>query len=477
MGTDYTLVRVTHPVTNEAPLDGDFSLETAPFGSLDAVLERLRPFAVDVRRTPPFAHLHVERDGRGLSVIVTGDPVTAISVDHAAPWDLLPFVEVFADLAPLAIEDPQRGVYLDPRAVRPAAPVEAEAPASLVPPAAEGDLRPLFRLAPRAPGGFYQADVLVHGDLAYVVAAPGVTAVDAQSGEHRWTIACGRGRRYASLARGLVIVASDHPRITALDATTGAVRFEVSAPGRVCHAPVVDERGFYVGTEAGALAAFADDGSLLWMRRLEGAIYTAPAKVGDRLVVGTNEGNVYAVDLGTGEVVAEHAFPPVAVNEKTWSPSSVFGVAARGDRAVVRLDACLVELDHALVPVNAAHASRATSFDALAVAGDRVLSSFVWSPDDDAPPRTGILSLDGDLGDAVDYTGDGNLGYPAPIGGGLAFADATSGAVEIDLVGAGGAPAGRASFASSMPSWPRLTAGDGVLYVAVSDAVVAFAAP
>ena len=98
-------------------------------------------------------------------------------------------------------------------------------------------------------------------------------------------------------------------------------------------------------------------------------------------------------------------------------------------------------------------------------------------PDDDAPPRTGILSLDGDLGDAVDYTGDGNLGYPAPIGGGLAFADATSGAVEIDLVGAGGAPAGRASFASSMPSWPRLTAGDGVLYVAVSDAVVAFAAP
>ena len=131
--------------------------------------------------------------------------------------------------------------------------------------------------------------------------------------------------------------------------------------------------------------------------------------------------------------------------------------------------------DEALAPTNAAHASRASSFEAVAVAGERVLSSFTWSPEGDGPPRTGILSVDGDLGDAVDFTGDGNLGYPVKYSQGMAFADATAERVEIDLVDVDGAPAASARFASSMPSWPRLTAAGDVLYVAVSDAIVALA--
>lgn len=505
MGTNYGLVRARRP------LDGDVSFELAgdggvdvvhdePFGTLGEVLARLRPLAESEWRmsddqraemsrsleamglgpAPASVHLGVVRDGKRVSLTVTGDPVTSLVLDHGAPWDLLPFVEVFADKGPFAIEDAARGVYLDPAGLAPRSARPAEAPLERAP---LGDvvvtrgperLRPLFRLAPRAPSGFHQASVIDAGDALFVVGGHGVACVEPSTGEPRWTVAHGRGRRYGAAGHGLFLVGSDHPSIVALDAATGRVAFDRRAPGRLLHEPLVHRRGFLLGTEAGALVDVSAEGDLRVLHRARGAFFGAPVLLDDeRAAAATSEGEIFVVSLATGELLGVAELPSVRINELTSGPASVFSLAAHDGALFARLEDGVARFGADLRVQAIAGAARGGD-GSLTVVGDRLFTPFSWA--EGAGYLTGQLALSPDLEvtRTVHYTGEGNLGSPAMLGGDLAFADLAPGRVDVDVVGIDGEEIAAATLPCRSPGWPRLSSDGRRLVVACPDAIVAF---
>ncbi|MBL8610586.1 MAG: PQQ-binding-like beta-propeller repeat protein [Myxococcales bacterium] len=503
MGTNYGLVRARRPLDGDVSFAADAEggvVHDEPFGTMDEVLARLRPLAESEWRmsddqraemsrslqamglgaAPESVHLRVVRDGRSLSLTVMGDPVTSLAIDHAAPWDLLPFIEVFADKGPFAIEDAARGVYLDPAGLAPRSARPAEAPFER---ASLGDvavtrgperLRPLFRLAPRAPSGFHQAQVIDARDVLFVVAGHGVTCLDPSTGAPTWTVAHGRGRRYGAAGHGLFLVGSDHPSIGAHGATTGQVAFDRRAPGRLLHEPLVHRRGFLLGTEAGALVDVSPAGDLRVLHRARGAFFGAPVLLDDeRAAAATSEGEILVVSLATGELLGRVELPSVRINERTTGPASVFSLAAHDGALFARLEDGVARLGADLRVQAIAGAPRGGD-GSLVVVGAQLFTPFSWS--EGAGYLTGQLALSPDLEvtRTVHYTGEGNLGSPVRVGGALAFADLAPGRVDVDVVREGGEEIASATLPCRAPGWPRLSAHHGRVVVACPDAIVAF---
>ncbi len=480
MGSDYALFRGSSAFEGrlqDAPsrsLPADAASEPddvgLPFGPMEAVRARITPLArggyANEGPSPPAFHFRLEKDGRSTGGLLLGDPVTSIHVDHAAPWDLLPLAELFADVGPLVVFDPQEGVYrhlatlLPPRAHPCEAPVT---PASL---RVEGALEPLWGVAAHDPCGFHRGSVLASDDHVWLVAADGVTCFESASGAVRWSVACGRGHAFG--ARGLerIVVGSDHPELTGLDAATGEVRFTVPMAGRVCHTPRLTPSGFVVGTEGGALVMVDPEGAVAWRRSLGGAIYTPPVLFGEgRLVVATNDGMMRVVDLATGEVEVERELSAVQVNAKTWSKASVFGLVATERTVYARLSGSLARFDGDLVETAHLEVARGGDFDALALVGRRLFSSS--SRRDEATGRfwTAVQALDLALEGIEDFEGEGDLGRPAAFDDGLVFVDATGRKVLVDVLDAEGETLHHAELAVETTAVPKVETAGGRIYV------------
>ena len=188
---------------------------------------------------PPSVNLQIERDGRSISLTVMGDPVDSFSVDHASPWDLLPFVEVFSDLAPFAIYDPQRDVYFGSQAVRHDPPSVCEPPFRIRGDAtAGGTLELVWGLEPQELGGFYQGHVLSSRDHLLLVTGAGVSAIDPRDGKARWSweIACGRGRPVPEASRTALSSPSPATIQTSSASTRKPARWCSPSPSPVAYA-------------------------------------------------------------------------------------------------------------------------------------------------------------------------------------------------------------------------------------------------
>jgi outer membrane protein assembly factor BamB len=110
-------------------------------------------------------------------------------------------------------------------------------------------------------------------------------------------------------ATGLVVVGDSAGTITALSASTGTVAWTYSTGGAVDATPLIDAGAVYVGSADSQVYALSErTGSLQWKQATDGPItagaalyYTQQTPIAS-LVIGSENGTVYTLDLGTGQV-------------------------------------------------------------------------------------------------------------------------------------------------------------------------------
>lgn len=97
-------------------------------------------------------------------------------------------------------------------------------------------------------------------------------------------------------------------RLYALDRATGEIEWEVGREYCGVTAPVVrDDRVYWAGADGVLVAYDATDGTEQWTFAPDGGreFHTPPAVTEDRLVIGNDDGNLYAVDPHSGEPIGD----------------------------------------------------------------------------------------------------------------------------------------------------------------------------
>lgn len=143
-------------------------------------------------------------------------------------------------------------------------------------------------------------------DMVYLCDGATLYARWAKSGDQRWTDTdgCGSGTtaptdNTPALANGVLYTAGGGSGdVTAMNAATGAVDWNVAGAGRDGAAPAVANGVVYVPLQAGPVAAYdASAGTLLWTSPGLGFGGTEPAVVNGLLYAGGTDG-LYAFGLG-----------------------------------------------------------------------------------------------------------------------------------------------------------------------------------
>jgi outer membrane protein assembly factor BamB len=149
----------------------------------------------------------------------------------------------------------------------------------------------------------------VEGARVFVAGRDGkVHALDAESGERRWTteteLALSAG---PAVGNGLVVVGSSDGMVAALDAADGSLRWKTQLSGEVLAAPALSAAAVLVRTVDGRLYALApESGSELWLSeqrppRLSLRGTAAPVVAGNLVVAAFDNGKVAAFALRDGE--------------------------------------------------------------------------------------------------------------------------------------------------------------------------------
>ncbi|MHB1355458.1 MAG: outer membrane protein assembly factor BamB family protein [Anaerolineae bacterium] len=142
-----------------------------------------------------------------------------------------------------------------------------------------------------------------------------------------------------SLADNVVYVGGVAKKLTALRSDTGEMLWEKALGQWVWGQAVVSNSVVYVGTLDGIVHALAvQDGSLKWDSvQLEGAIRAGPVIAGEYLVIGTDTGVIYRIQMATGKAEKLYTITGASVLSK---------IAVVGDRLYVgTTSATVVALD------------------------------------------------------------------------------------------------------------------------------------
>ena len=153
--------------------------------------------------------------------------------------------------------------------------------------------------------GGVESSPVVAGELAYAATKKGdITAFNRFTGEQVWTFHhVRRGIATPAVAHG-VLFTGDEEFLYALDARTGEYLWSVDPGGKVDTAPAVDGGVVYVtvwdSPQAGLYAFDAATGTKLWSFNPEPYGSFSPPAVGDGLVFFGSVTRIYAVDSDTG---------------------------------------------------------------------------------------------------------------------------------------------------------------------------------
>ncbi len=155
---------------------------------------------------------------------------------------------------------------------------------------------------PAAPAAFDN-----HG--AYLPVKSGhFVAVDLDSGTIRWTHDM-ESRLEPAVGDGLVVVAGDE-LLSAFEADSGEVRWQVPVTGGFAAPPLVDT-GWVIAAAAdgGVFTIRASDGAVLWTRALGTPVAERPFIAGDGVYFSMSDHRVVALSLLSGEPRWEHTLP------------------------------------------------------------------------------------------------------------------------------------------------------------------------
>ena len=128
----------------------------------------------------------------------------------------------------------------------------------------------------------------------------GVAAAEAAPAAWKllWTYDAGESiESSAAIFGGSVYVGSRSKDLLAIDLQTGKLRWKYRAADEIGESsPAVSDGAVYVGDLAGVLHAVnAGDGKALWSFKTEAEIKSSPVAAGDRILIGSYDGNLYCV--------------------------------------------------------------------------------------------------------------------------------------------------------------------------------------
>lgn len=169
---------------------------------------------------------------------------------------------------------------------------------------------------PTTPGHYFMAPPIAVGPRVYVAGAK-LSALDAATGDARWTRSLGQsGQCSPAYAHGIVVVVAESPkpRLMAVNAATGAVLWNVSIPKLPWCSPSIAGATVYTVCGSTVLAFSLDRGKQLWSRKIPNdaaGTHSSPTIRRGRLFVGTG-GNalVTAVNAATGALLWRRRLHP-----------------------------------------------------------------------------------------------------------------------------------------------------------------------
>jgi outer membrane protein assembly factor BamB len=187
------------------------------------------------------------------------------------------------------------------------------------------------------------ASPAVAGDVVvFATAYANLVALDAQTGAVRWQQPLGAGLGvYAKpvVAGGMVFLACQGDQVAAVDLTSGEVRWRYRSdgatllPGAATGAtPAVCDGTLYAAFTDGRIVALdAGDGTEQWRHQADGAVVSSPAVSGDVLYVGSHDGRLRALDRHTGECVWAHDLGAWVVSSPAVTGNAVVVAAWNGN--------------------------------------------------------------------------------------------------------------------------------------------------
>jgi outer membrane protein assembly factor BamB len=174
-------------------------------------------------------------------------------------------------------------------------------------------------------GGEIYASPVVGADTIYVATKAGsVAALRLSDGAERWRTEVGDyiARSTPALDEDTLFVAAGYA-LLAIDAQTGQQRWTAPLRFTGSCSPVVAGDMLYVATQEGHVAAFAKEtGEELWHFRNDSLLFGSPAVLDNVLVIGDEKGQVTALDAASGrelwqEIIGGEIFATPAVAEGT----------------------------------------------------------------------------------------------------------------------------------------------------------------
>jgi outer membrane protein assembly factor BamB len=152
-----------------------------------------------------------------------------------------------------------------------------------------------------------------------------VYALNASTGALKWNYTTG-GSVYSSpaVANGIVYVGSLDYKVYALNASTGALKWNYTTGNWVTSSPAVAGGIVYVGsTDCKVYALNGATGAYIWSYTTSGSIYmSSPSVAGANVYVGSYDHRLYALNAATGAYIWNYT----AGSSVTSSPAAVGGI-------------------------------------------------------------------------------------------------------------------------------------------------------
>ncbi|MDR9454183.1 MAG: outer membrane protein assembly factor BamB [Spiribacter sp.] len=115
---------------------------------------------------------------------------------------------------------------------------------------------------------------------------------DARTPHHRLELA---------LQEDLIVAAAADGQVTAFDAASGEVQWQVSLDVQISGGPGAGEEGIALGTADGEILLLSEsDGSVRWRSRVSSEVLAPPAVGQDTVVARTGDGRVFALEASDG---------------------------------------------------------------------------------------------------------------------------------------------------------------------------------
>jgi outer membrane protein assembly factor BamB len=197
------------------------------------------------------------------------------------------------------------------------------------------------------------AGVAISGRMVIVTNTGGeVKALGLRNGKTRWVYATG-AKIYSTPATGgrKVIAAATDGMVYALDKSNGKVLWSFDTGQPLVSSPVITgDRVFIAGSSGKCFALTLDSGTVLWSNTsIDGFVETIPLFYGGKIIFGTWNNRLYALDAETGQIAWEWHN---GYANRMLSPAACVPVAY-GDRVFVvapdRKMACLDASDGTLL--------------------------------------------------------------------------------------------------------------------------------